>query len=189
MSPDTEAGGATQSLYDVAFSDPEGVLVDRSSASPADLAQVSRMMTALATLRQAEERLAEAATRYMLLNRTDMRAIHFLIVSQNLGEAVTPGALASHLGISTASTTKLLDRLERGGHIVREPHPTDRRALIVQITPETRTAAMETVGRQQARRFNAAARLTPGEREVVIGFLEDMARELSVDDVSWATIE
>ncbi|SHJ51504.1 DNA-binding transcriptional regulator, MarR family [Tessaracoccus bendigoensis DSM 12906] len=186
MIPDPESGGINESLYDVQFSDPDGVLVDRSSASPADLAQVTRIMTALVALRDAEESLAEASSRYMLLNRTDMRALHFLIVSQNLDEPVTPGALASHLGISTASTTKLLDRLERGGHVVREPHPTDRRALIIRITPETRAAAMETVGRQQARRFNAAARLSPGDREVVIGFLEDMAKELSVEGISWA---
>ena len=186
MSPDHEAGGGTPSLYDVQISDPDAILVDRTSASPADLQQVSRMMSALAALRQAEESLSEASTRYMKLNRTDMRALHFLIVGQNLGQLVTPGSLAAHLKISTASTTKLLDRLARGGHVVREPHPSDRRALVISITPETRAAAMETVGRQQARRFKAAERLSPAEREVVIAFLEDMTRQLSVDDVSWA---
>jgi DNA-binding MarR family transcriptional regulator len=122
----------------------------------------------------------------MRLNRTDMRTLHFLIASAHRGEVVTPSAIASHLGISTASTTKLLDRLERGGHITRESHPSDRRALVIRVTSETHQAAMSTVGRQQARRFNAAARLTPHEREVVIRFLTDMADELSLTHAPWA---
>lgn len=184
--PITETGS---SLYHVEASDPEGRLVDRSGQSNQDLAQINRLMVALVELRRAEALLTEASTRYMKLNQTDMRALHLLIVSQNLGEVVTPGAIAAHLGISTASTTKLLDRLERGGHITREPHPTDRRALVIRITPGTLEAAMDTVGRQQARRFSAAARLTPAERDVVTRFLEDMTAELSLADVAWANAD
>lgn len=66
------------------------------------------------------------------------------------------------------------------------PHPTDRRALAISITPETHQAAMQTVGRQQAKRFHAAARLTPAERDVVIRFLRDMAQEIAPGDESWA---
>lgn len=111
-----------------------------------------------------------------------MKALHFLIVARHTQTLATPGAIAQHLEISTASTTKLLDRLETGGHIVRAAHPSDRRALAITITNETYEAAVETVGRQQARRFYAAARLTEAEREVVIRFLKDMTQELQVDD-------
>lgn len=118
----------------------------------------------------------------MKLGATDMKALHFLIVARHTQTLATPGAIAQHLEISTASTTKLLDRLETGGHIVRAAHPSDRRALAITITNETYEAAVETVGRQQARRFYAAARLTEAEREVVIRFLKDMTQELQVDD-------
>ena len=117
MSDDRERPDFTQSVYHVESSDPESVLVDRSSMSAEDVAQINRLMGALGALRKAEERLSEASTTYMKLNKTDMRALHYLIVSQNRGELATPGAIAAHLGISTASTTKLLDRLARGGHI------------------------------------------------------------------------
>lgn len=179
-------GGLRKSLYDVDSSDPNSELIDRSGHSPEDVAQIGRLMVALADLRTAEDLLSEASTRYMKLNKTDMRALHFLIVSANLEELVTPGALAIHLEISTASVTKLLDRLERAGHITREPHPSDRRALSVKITPATHRSALETVGRHQARRFGAAARLSPAEREVVIGFLEDMTEDLSLKGAPWA---
>lgn len=81
--------------------------------------------------------------------------------------------------------TKLLNRLEKGGHIVREVHPFDRRAFAIEVTPSTRTSAMQTVGKQHAKRFQSAARLTPEEREVVIRFFEDMTQELLLEGVDW----
>ena len=186
MSAHRDQRDFTDSVFHVESSDPESVLVDRTAMSAQDMAQINRLMSALGALRKAEERLSEASTTYMKLNKTDMRALHYLIVSQNLGELATPGAIATHLGISSASTTKLLDRLARGGHITRQPHPSDRRALVIRITPTTHQSAMDTVGRQQAKRFNSAARLTPEEREVVIGFIEDMTREIDIGDADWA---
>lgn len=173
-------------IYDVDASDPRSTLIDRTGVSPDALRQIAVLMGALGELRDAEQRLSRASRRYMHLNETDMRALHYLIVSSNRGLIATPGAMAKHLGISTASTTKLLDRLESGGHIVRAAHPTDRRALAITITPETRLAAMETIGRQQAKRFYAAARLTSEERDVVIRFLRDMTDEITLRDEAWA---
>src|SRR5699024_5738923 len=166
-------------------SDPHGELVDRSGLSEADLAQIDALMEALARLRAAEKELADASMRYMELNETDMRALHFLIVCENRGTVATASAISAHLAISSASTTKLLDRLERGDHIRREPHPDDRRALAIRIEPATRTAAMRTVGAQQARRVGAARRLGARERDVVIAFLEDMTAEISLEDADW----
>ena len=88
---------------------------------------------------------------------------------------MTPGAVAEHLGITTASTTKLIDRLAAGDHVLRFPHPSDRRSLAIEVTEDTRRVARETVGRSHARRFDAAAHLTPQEREIVTRFLHDLA--------------
>lgn len=183
---DGDRTSVSSHIYDVESSDPESQLVDRSSLEGSDVLQISALMAALGALREAEQHLSDASLRYMKLNQTDMRALHYLIVSANRGAIATPGAIATHLKISTASTTKLLDRLERAGHITRQAHPTDRRALAISITPSTQTAAMNTVGRQQAKRFHAAARLTPAERDVVIRFLDDMTNELSIEDAAWA---
>ncbi|WP_425561542.1 MarR family winged helix-turn-helix transcriptional regulator [Microbacterium arabinogalactanolyticum] len=184
-SAQTPDGLADADVYDVDYSDPEQMLVDRGGMPQADVRQITELMSSLGELREAEEQLSEASRRYMRLNDTDMRALHYLIVCAHRGILATPGGIAHHLRISSASTTKLLDRLERGGHIVRAPHPSDRRALAISITPQTHQAAMETVGRQQAKRFYAAARLTSAEREVVIRFLRDMAREIAPGDEAW----
>ncbi|WP_217181920.1 MarR family winged helix-turn-helix transcriptional regulator [Streptomyces sp. AC495_CC817] len=184
----TSPDGLTHSaIYDVEASDPRSALIDRTGVAPEDLRQIAVLMGALGELREAEQRLSRASRRYMQLNDSDMRALHYLIVCANRGVIATPGGIAQHLGISTASTTKLLDRLEKGGHIHRSPHPSDRRALAISITPETRQAAMDTVGRQQSKRFYAAARLTSAEREVVIRFLTDMTAEIALTgEEPWA---
>lgn len=183
---DDRAAAVSSTMYNVDSNDPESRLIDRSTVSPEDLAHISAVMGALGRLRDAEQKLTEASQRYMKLGRSDMRALHFLIVAQHSGVVVTPSAIATHLGISSASTTKLLDRLEHGGHIHRMPHPTDRRALAIQITDETREAAMETVGRLQAKRFHAAARLSAAERDVVIRFLDDMTGQITLRNEAWA---
>src|SRR5690606_31210060 len=133
-------------IYDVDASDPRSALIDRTGVPPEDLRQIAVLMGALADLRDAEQKLSRASRRYMRLNETDMRALHYLIVCANREVTATPGGIANHPDISTATTTMLLDRLEKGGHSRRAPHPTDRRALAITITSETRPAAMETVG-------------------------------------------
>lgn len=183
---DLEAEGAERfSVYDLNASDPRGELIERGEFSVEEIAQIGAVMRAMGRLREAEQRLSDASLEYMKLNATDMRALHFLIVCGNTEKIATPSMLSSHLNISSASTTKMLDRLERAGHVRRDPHPTDRRALAIAVTAETRRAAMATVGKQQARRFHAAARLTPTEREIVIRFLDDMTAELSTPIDSW----
>lgn len=176
----------SENLYEVDSSDPRSELIDRSALTPEHVAQIGRLMKALSALREAEQSVSEASQKYMKLSTQDMRALLYLIVAKNRGEVATPGMLATHLKISAASTTKLLNRLEKGGHIVRHVHPVDRRALAIEVTPETQASAMQSVGKQQARRFHAAARLTSNEREVVIRFLDDMTQEISITNADWA---
>lgn len=172
-------------VYSVVANDPHGELVDRTGVGEGELAQIDELMAALAGLRAAEQELTRASLTYMQLNETDMKALHYLIVCEQQGVVATPSTIAAHLGISSASTTKLLDRLEKGGHVRRSRHPSDRRALAISIEAATRVAATRTVGTQHARRFHAARRLTSEQREIVIDFLDDMAREISIADVDW----
>ena len=163
------------SMLDPRVIDPDQQLVHYSAMDEAEIAQIVRVLVGMREWREAEQRMSLKSRNHMRLNETDMKALRFLVVSQNQGVIATPGALADHLNISTASTTKLLDRLAEAGHIERSPHPTDRRALMITITQSTHEEVRETVGRNHARRFEVAARLTAKEREVVIGFLSDLS--------------
>ncbi|GAB3043282.1 MarR family transcriptional regulator [Sediminivirga luteola] len=163
-------------MLDPRVIDPGEEMVRWSGIPAEEVDQIVRLMTALRGWREAEDHMSREQRRYMNLGETDMRALRYLIAAHNQGRDVTPRMLAAHLGISTASTTKLLDRLAQAEHIVRRPHPADRRSVLIDVSPATRRAAREGVGRQHARRFEAAARLSPAEREVVTRFLQDLAR-------------
>lgn len=52
---------------------------------------------------------------------------------------VTQRALATRLGVTPRNVTGLLDALQEDGLVVREPHPTDRRATLVSLTGEGRS--------------------------------------------------
>jgi len=49
-------------------------------------------------------------------------------------------ALSQRLGISPRTVTGLIDALEADGWVTRTPHPDDRRATIIAITPAAETA-------------------------------------------------
>ncbi|MDF2580645.1 MAG: MarR family transcriptional regulator, partial [Microbacterium sp.] len=74
----------------------------------------------------------------MDMNATDLSALRMLSIREQRGELVKPHDLARHLGISSASTTKMLDRLSKEGFIERAPHPKDRRALVITLTESSR---------------------------------------------------
>lgn len=163
-------------IHDPRVVDPRGRLVDAAALDEADVSGAVEVMDAIFRWRQAEQRVSEASERYMRLSATDMKAVRYLIVAADAGGPVTARDVAEHLGISSASTTKLLDRLEGGGHIERRPHPSDRRALALVVTESTRASAESTIGREHARRFHVAAALTPQDRAVVIDFLNALSR-------------
>lgn len=162
-------------MIDPRIIDPTSELGGRLGLTDHDVDEVVDLLAALREWHLASERMSAASRAYMNLNANDMRAVRFLIAAENLGQAATASAVAQHLGISTAATTKLLDRLEEGGHVNRLPNPADRRALILRVTPATRRSAREGVGRQHARRFVVGARLTSGERATVARFLRALA--------------
>ena len=53
--------------------------------------------------------------------------------------------LADELGLSPRNMTALVDSLEVEGLVRRQPHPTDRRATVVELTEDGAAAACETV--------------------------------------------
>ncbi len=81
------------------------------------------------------------------------------------------------LGISTASTTNLLDRLTASGRLTRSPHPRDRRSLVVRATEHA--PGRPGSGWAHARANGADAAPVPEAcQRAVAGFLSVMAEQL-----------
>lgn len=110
----------------------------------------------------------------MDMNTTDLAALRMLIIREQNGEVVKPHDLATHLAISTASTTKLLDRLTEAGYLTRKPHPTDRRARIVALTEAARHEFHRHFGQRLKAMREAMVGYTDDELRAVVRFLSDM---------------
>ena len=80
------------------------------------------------------------------LHPTDVRALVAMLDAAFAGEPLGPARLAEELGLTSAATTALLDRLERAGHAARRPHPTDRRRTIVEPTDHARQEGRQWFG-------------------------------------------
>jgi DNA-binding MarR family transcriptional regulator len=72
------------------------------------------------------------------VNLTDLTAMEHLISSGPL----SPTDIADRLGVSTAAATGAIDRLVTAGHVSRQPHPSDRRRLLIVPEPESVRRAM-----------------------------------------------
>jgi DNA-binding MarR family transcriptional regulator len=57
------------------------------------------------------------------------------------GAPLKVSELAAAIGSRPSTATSILDRLEQRGHVERTPHPTDRRAVVVSLSPSGRRAA------------------------------------------------
>lgn len=68
------------------------------------------------------------------MHATDVRALIALMDARRAGEETTAGRLGAALGLNSAGTTALLDRLERAGHVRRVRGEADRRKVVVEVT-------------------------------------------------------
>ena len=165
------------------------------SASPApywygsdtDDRRGSRVMRSLRSYRSAEMAMRRRAQDSMSMGENELRVLRFLTRTAASGSDATPADLARHLGLSTASITALLDRLERSGHVRRERHPTDRRKILLHGTEQTEDEMRDTLGDMHVRMMRATRGMSEAEADIVTAFLDRM--RCAVDGVCVATRE
>jgi DNA-binding MarR family transcriptional regulator len=77
------------------------------------------------------------------LHRSDMNALAYVSAADDAGAPLSPGELGAELRLSSPATTALIDRLERVGHLTREPHPSDRRKVALRTRQQGMRLAVE----------------------------------------------
>ncbi|MFE1663778.1 MarR family transcriptional regulator [Microbacterium sp. P02] len=141
-------------------------------------------MSALLEVRafgDAMDRMHSGMKSGMDMNATDLAALRMLIMREQRGVAVSPRDLADHLRISTASTTKLLDRLTESGHLERRPHPRDGRARVVVLTDASRREFFQQLGEKILEMRGAAQKYSEDELAVVTRFMSDVGAVMDSD--------
>jgi DNA-binding MarR family transcriptional regulator len=125
----------------------------------------------------------QVASNALGLGVSDSQAVSYLYARGSIGQT----ALGDLLGYNTGTMTVLVDRLERSGVAERIPHPTDRRRLIVQLTP----AGREIVERA-SRTLGAAFRHIPPDQlravTVALNAIGADLRELATSDLVEGTL-
>lgn len=113
------------------------------------------------------------------MGETDILALRYLLRAQASGKTVVPKDLSHFLGITSASTTSLIDRLVTSGHVRREAHPSDRRSVVVVPTVESDTEVRETLGAMHRRMMTVAESLSAEEARTVVAFLGRMTEAIA----------
>ncbi|CQR62592.1 MarR family winged helix-turn-helix transcriptional regulator [Streptomyces leeuwenhoekii] len=78
--------------------------------------------------------LTQAAADRLGLHPTDLQCLNLLVLED--GRPVTTGRIAELTGLTTGAATRLVDRLEKAGYVVRERDAADRRRVLVATVPE-----------------------------------------------------
>jgi len=73
--------------------------------------------------------MGQAAADRIGINATDLNCLNILSFSGHM----TAGELARATGLTTASITGVIDRLEEAGYVSRERDPSDRRRVVVTL--------------------------------------------------------
>lgn len=114
------------------------------------------------------ERAQVALARRMGLRPADYAAMSHAIAAEH---PVGPAELSEHLGMSTGSATELVDRLESAGHLHRQPHPNDRRRVVLVPEPGSVRRMLGTLRPLVEELDELAGTFEPAEQEAIRRFL------------------
>lgn len=102
------------------------------------------------------------------------------------GGPMTAGRLAELMGLTTGSTTALIDRAQRAGYLTRQVNPQDRRSVLVALTPAGSHAMAWTYEQTDARLSAALRGIDPAELDRVSAVVQRVADTLLDSEPTFA---
>lgn len=109
-----------------------------------------------------------------VLHATDVRALIALLDRSRAGMVATPGWLAGHLGLNSASTTALIDRLESRGLVTRTRDEADRRRVALHVTDAAQDMGWAFFGPLIDRVQTVAEGFSDADLDIVRAFLDQV---------------
>lgn len=149
----------------------------QSSASADDLAlfHLLRAVTVEYGLRQGEFAAAHG------MHPTDVRALVCLLDAERAGTPATAGLVATGLGLNSAGTTAVLDRLEGLGLIARARDPQDRRRVLLTVEDRAKALGWQWFGPLIERTTAPLREFDASQRGAIRLFLESALGALAED--------
>ncbi len=86
----------------------------------------------------------------------------------NAEGTMTPAGLSEEVGLTRSAMTSALDSLEKLGHTVRGPHPSDRRMIALSLTPNGREFIRQRLPERYQRVYRIMIGLSSSERAALL---------------------
>ncbi len=147
---------------------PDNLAVDwlQSIYPDVDLDLYSQYRELQQNIQQVELAVATSLDKRFGLSDGRFRVLLVLVLAGDA--AMTPSDLAERAGVTRATITGLLDGLEQSGMVMREPHPSDRRRLIVRLSEHGNQVLRQAIPAHFGAIGQVMAGLAPDERRVLI---------------------
>jgi DNA-binding MarR family transcriptional regulator len=87
--------------------------------------------------------------------------------------------LGTQLGATPRNMTAIVDAMEEGGLVVRRPHPADRRATLIELSPAGAQAATQAIGPQLDAISALFGELTPTEQKQFSALLAKLTQAMT----------
>jgi DNA-binding MarR family transcriptional regulator len=111
--------------------------------------------------------MGQAAADRIGINNTDLNCLNILSFSGHM----TAGELAKATGLTTASITGVIDRLEEAGFVRRERDPHDRRRVVVRLSLDKAVSDVASVFAPMLRDWREmATRYSDDELRLIVDF-------------------
>ena len=115
--------------------------------------------------------MGQAAADRIGINATDLNCLNIL----SFRGQMTAGELARETGLTTASITGVVDRLEEAGYVTRERDPHDRRRVVVKLVVDRAMHDVANLFLPMMRSWRAmAARYSDDELRLIVDFYARM---------------
>ena len=133
--------------------------------------EISSVEACLAFLQTAAEIEAAMEVHFSRhkLSRGKFTLLMQLLQAQN--HCLTPSECAARSGVTRGTITGLLDGLERDGWVRRQTHKSDRRGLMIQLTPSGQQHLNEMLPDHFCRTSGLMAQLTDSEKKALTQLL------------------
>jgi DNA-binding MarR family transcriptional regulator len=113
--------------------------------------------------------LPHALARRTGLSESELHSLRHL-----MGGPLGPNDLARTLGVTSAASSGIVDRLEARGHVTRRPHATDKRRTVVVISDSGRDEVLAEMRPMFEALVAADAKLDDEQRAIVETYLRDI---------------
>jgi DNA-binding MarR family transcriptional regulator len=139
---------------------------------------------ALLRLQHAEEQQLEQARKESGLSKNEFHAVRYMLQAHRDGRLMGPKDLVVMLNVSNASVTKIVDGLVAKGDLIRAPHPTDRRAQVLEPTVQAAQKIDDAYARYHRVVVEVIDHLPKDDNDVLSRVLEQVTNALVEADPS-----